>query len=1185
MAKFEPTEQQKEAIKAKGNVLVAAAAGSGKTAVLVERVLKLITDNNNPINADELLIVTFTNAAAAEMRARIEKRLSKQCEEEPENIRLLEQKYLLNSAKICTIDSFCIDLVRENFELAGINPDFRIVDDVTLKPLQDAAMNETINKYFSEQRETFKQLLDICGTDFDDENFRKYVNEIFLNSRNIPFPDNYLDSLLRYSELEFNSEHPWFISSMKNVKEILASMLKSCKTALDLVSSYTKYTGPYVGALEEISIQLNEMIQLAQNNCWDMLYDRINRYDHRPLNGSRDSGIPDLIAVKTIISQIGKTNGKNALLNCIFNDSDTINNINNTLKAPIKMLVDFVKDYADLLYEMQIADNSFTFYNTEQLALSMLCELQDGEIEIKDSAKPFLNRFKEVLVDEYQDTNDLQDMLFKVLSNREEHLFAVGDVKQSIYAFRGANPANFLYKKNIAVDSTIAKMGQPKKIVLANNFRSRQGVCDYINYLFSLLMRENNGDIVYNEEEMLIPTNKFPSSDLPNASLLVIDDNTASKNVSENEDDDAENDSALVVEAKVIASHIKKIMASGDCLSKDKESLRPAEFGDFAILMRNQKNRSALLAEELRKQGIPVSYSKENFLETTEIQTFCALLEVINNPKQDIPLLTVMMSPIFAFSAEEMANIRLLSPKVDLISAVTASANSGNQKVISFLNSLADMRNDEMAMPLPRFISKLLIKSDYLNIASAMKDGARRRANLLLLAEYAAGYNEGNLGSLNGFLRYLKRLPQGSLKAAKTAGGENCVQIMSMHASKGLQFPICIICDLGVDMHKKSTRTNLRFGSDGGVGLRYFDEKTNETVTSPAFNVLSTKARKERLAEELRLLYVALTRAEEQLVIISYNKSLDKKLTDKASMLLTSDCTIDRKIYESVSSMNDWVVLTSLLHKDGQELRKRGGIPLNAVIDESNLNIEIISPSDLLTSEQLADVSVKFEVDENIISKLKENYSFNYKYAPLIEIEAKSTVSRLANSAESEKFTFRAKPSFMEESGISAAGRGTATHKVMQFIDFDRNVDVDKEIERLVEWQFITESEANAVDRKALKHFFGSTLYDRILNSNSYNREMRFLTEISASKLNSELDEELSKEKIVVQGAVDLCFEENGEIVVLDFKTDRVSDTESLKEAYGEQLDFYAKACEKIFERKIKEKIIYSFALSKEITV
>lgn len=1180
---FQATPEQQRAIDADGNVLVAAAAGSGKTAVLVERVMRLITDEKNPVGADEMLIVTFTNAAAAEMRARIERKLAQECAAHPENLRLAEQKHLLPSAKICTIDSFCIDLVRENFERAGVSPDFRIADEGTMRPMQDAAFRDTMNRFFERDGALFRDLLDITGADYDDRGFRSAVQEIFTASCNQPFADLYLTRLAQAGRLPFNAEHPWFRDSMRRARELIASMLHSCSTALDLAADAPGRTKGYLRALGEISVQLNDMLAAAESGNWDGLYDRIMRYDHSSLAGTSDGGLPELMAVKSIIGEIGKKEGKKALSAVIFADTAAVTRICERLEKPVQLLIEFVREYARTLFEKQQNENCYTFYNTEQMALAMLCEAVDGQIQIRADADIFLNRFREVLVDEYQDTNDLQDTLFKVLSNREEHLFAVGDVKQSIYAFRGANPDNFLHKKARAKPPEKAGFGDVKKIVLARNFRSRRGVCDYINFFFRRLMTAETGTLVYDGDEMLIPQDDFPKNGAPCAELLAI---RAEDAPAADSDEDAQSDAALAVEARAIADYIRKTVESGAFLRKNSGELRPARYCDFAILMRNQKNRSALLAEELRRQGIPVSFSKENFLDTLEIKTFLALLEIIDNPKQDIPLLTAMMSPIFGFDAEETAALRADYPQGTLISAVTAAAGAGHAHAARMLERLSDMRADAAAMPVPRLLSRLLAETDYLNAVSGMPDGARRRANLLLLCDYAAVYAQDSAGALGGFLRMLRKLPASALKAAKTGGGENTVQIMSMHASKGLQFPICILCDLGVNMHRNTERRNLLFSPEDGIGFRFYDEQRQEKCTAPAFQILQQKKRVERLSEELRLLYVAMTRAEERLVILSYNKNLSGTLTNLSSRLLANDCKIGRELFYKTASMNDWVLMTALLHPDGVPLRHLGSVPLNPEPEQSRISVQIIDAASLPAADTFAAGSDRTaEPDKALCAALRENLSYRYPYAPLLEIEAKSTVSRLANSAESKRFTFTAKPAVLEENGISAAGRGTATHKVMQFIRFEEHVDIAAELERLCEWQFITEAQAKAVDTSVVQSFFDSPLYARILKSPDVRREMRFLTEVPAGVLNPGLSPELAQEKVVVQGAVDLCFREGGEIVIVDFKTDRVSRPEALAQTYREQLEFYARGCEKIFGLPVREKILYSFALKQEIPV
>lgn len=1173
---FKPTAEQELAINTDGNVLVAAAAGSGKTAVLVERVMRLLTDEREPMNADELLIVTFTNAAAAEMRARIEKKLSLLCAEQPDNRRLREQRYLLPSAKICTIDSFCIDLVRENFERAGVSPDFKVADESAMQLLRNSAFSEAINYFFTEEPEPMRELLDIVGADYDDSSLRSTVEQIFTVSQNHPFPESYIEQLSAAGGSHFDSSHPWFKESMQQAELKIKEMLRSTSLAAELVKeAAAKRTGGYIRALEEMSAQLSRMLECAKAGAWDELYRLICQYSHSPLNGTSTGGLPELEAVKSIITENGKNEGKNALLSLIFADTEQINSINKRLSGPIALLLRFVSYYSDALFKLQQGENKYTFYNTEQMALSMLCELKNGNISVREDAGAFLKRYKAVLVDEYQDTNDLQDTLFKVLSNMEEHLFAVGDVKQSIYAFRGANPDNFLKKKEAAASPDKAVSGDIKKIVLARNFRSRKGVCDYINYFFGLLMTAENGRLVYSDEEKLIPEDSFPSSTESCAELLIID----REGIAAAAEDEEESAAALTEEARVIADYIKAALAKPAFL-KVGDGLRKADYSDFAILMRNQKNRSAQLAEELRRQGIPVSFSKESFLEALEIQTFCSLLSVVDNPKQDIPLLTVMMSPIFGFSADEIASMRAEKPNGSLLSSVTVAAGSGNSRAEHFLEYLKEIRTYSVTLPLPRLMHRLLVKTDYLNLAAAMQDGARRRANLLLLCDYASSYYDSGAGNLGGFLQMLKKMPQGALKAAKAGGGGNTVKLMSMHASKGLQFPICILCDLGVNMHKNTERKNILFTPQDGIGFRFYDEELKESFIAPAYRIIGGRMRRERLAEELRLLYVAMTRAEEKLVIVSHNNKLSEKLKTFSAAMLANGGNICGSLYQKTSSMNDWILMTALLHPDGEQLRRLTGIPVDVAADEANLQIRLVE-SIPVSSEEKTEAPKK--IDEELKARLKSNFEYSYTYAPLLEIEAKATVSGLANQAESESFSFTAKPAVLENEGISAADRGTANHRVMQFIRFDEKPDVDAELERLYEWQFISEAQYRAADRAAISKFFESNLYSRILKTTELHREMRFLTEIPAGRLYDSLPGIIENEAVVVQGAVDLCFKEDDGIVIVDFKTDRVASPELLADTYREQLIYYAAACEKIFGMPVKEKLLYSFALSREI--
>lgn len=1168
---FEPTNEQKLAIKERGNVLVAAAAGSGKTAVLVERVIKMLDDETDPIDANRLLIVTFTNAAAAEMRARIEKRLAEECAKDPNNIRLLRQKHLIPSAKICTIDSFCIDLIRENFDKCAVSPDFKIGDEAAINVLAKQVVTELVNEYLEKDSALFREILDLTDSEFDESNFVDTAKEIFKYSCQMPFPDEFLSRLESDYKRRLDIDHPWIGYALEYAQKIALSDAKAVAKALDIAFE-AELLEKYESILSYAAQVLADIEDESDKKNWNKVFEQLSLYKRGRLPTVKGENTAAL-TIKSIIQRVDKDIEE--LKKLFESDFDTVCAVNEQISKPILLLIEFVREYSKRLFEKQKKENLFTFYNTEQMALSLLCEFKDGEVVVKEDAKDIFDRFDEVLVDEYQDTNDLQDLLFKVISNQESHLFIVGDVKQSIYAFRGANPDNFLKKKNNAVICGEASKEDAKKIILSKNFRSRKGICDYINFFFRQLMTAETGKISYNSEEELVVGATFPeNNDI--CTTLLINDSISHP--------DIKGTDHLILEARSIAEYIKKTMQDPPFLRGENGELRKAKYSDFVILMRSTKNKSSVLAQELRDSGIPVNYSKEEFLETTEVSTFMSLLEVIDNPDTDIALLTVMMSPIFGFSAEEMAAMRADKRKGSLISAVTFASQNSNSHAKAFLERLAVFRREAAILPLPNLLTYLLDDTDYLNIVSASNDGLRKKANLQLFVSYAATYCETADGHLGAFLRYLKSLPEGSLAAAKAGGAEQSVRIMSMHASKGLQFPICIVANTVTAMHGQGTRQNCVFNELWGLGLRFFDETLGKKCDNIGFRVINSIQKRQRLEEELRLLYVAMTRAEERLVLISSETDLEKHLFELAVDLSVSDNRIDEKAFSQAGSMNEWILLTALLHPDNVELRKKAKISLLPIASESNMNVSVIFSPALYERESREADEEEIKGEKIEIERLRESVNYEYPYAPLISVEAKSTVSRLANSAESERFAFSAKPVFMQKNGLNAARRGTAMHAVMQYIDFDSSPDISRKLDGLVEKQFITPAQAESCDKKALESFFKSELYKRILNAKVMHREMRFLTEIPASRVEPSLNELLGKECVMVQGAVDLVFEEDDGIVVLDFKTDRVDSSQELIDAYSEQLLIYSLACEKIFEKKVKEHIIYSFALDEAIS-
>ena len=1150
---FKATVAQQTAIDERGNILVSAAAGSGKTAVLVERVISRITDKVNPISADRLLIVTFTNAAAAEMRTRIEKRLDEECRLNPDDIGLLRQKHLIASSKICTIDSFCIDLVRENFERAGVNPDFKVSDEGLLRSVNEKIAGEIFEEYLERGNKDFFSLLDIAGADYDEGKFINALLDIYRYSRNMAEPEAWFDKIAECYFAEFNSSHECYKYAFNKAERIISDILSGIVRLKNYISLTDDAANVYLPYLSLLIEKFEELKIQAEKNDWDEFYESLQGFSVPSLPSSRKiSGLEEVDACKQAAASY--KDDLEVLRKLFFARTDFIRQTNNYLSAPIRLFADILKELDKRIFEEYLRINTFTFHNTEHLALKLLEEFE----ELSAS-------YDEVMVDEYQDVNDLQDRLFYILSGKEKNLFVVGDVKQSIYGFRGANPDNFISKKDRYIPVAEAKDNQPKKIVLGNNFRSRKGVCDFVNFFFENTMSRENGGIDYNFEEALIPSAVFPENSEKCAELHIITNGENSE-------------TAVKYEAGYIADYIKRKMAEEPFI-KEGDALRKAKFSDFAILLRSTSKKAPVMAEKLRKHGVPVNYSSEGYAEAIEISVFLSLLKIIDNPMSNIELLCVMLSPIFGFTPDETARIRAAYRHGELYSAVVYAAENGNEKANGVLKRIEKYRRMAVTLALPELITKLLYETGYLKIVYAMSDGERRRNNLLLLSKYAEEFSSGEQAGIGRFVDYIKRQSERGLKSAAALSGENSVKIMSIHGSKGLQFPVCIVADTATAFNDSDSKESIVYSGELGLGLKYFDDKVKEKVTTAIRQTQIEEMKAKELSEELRLLYVAMTRAEEKLVFVASPKKYESNIL-KAKTNLIAAGSNGKVCFTKGKSYFDWILTALLLHPDCHNLRGNASklIPLDTEsVVEVNEEFYVNEPYQDY-SENLAECSV----DTEIVEKIKENINFVYPYAKYRETQSKASVSVIANKAESEHFAFTAKPSFMC-GGVTATQIGNATHKVMQFYDFEKSDDNESELDRLVEWQFITEREAECVSKEALKTFFESDIFKRIKKSDTVKREMRFLTEMPASRINPELEGE-KEENIIVQGAVDLCFVENGELVILDFKTDRVTDMQQLKSAYSEQLNIYSAACEKIFSKKVKEKILYSFRLGKEIS-
>ena len=1157
--KFEPTREQSAAIDSKGTVLVSAAAGSGKTAVLVERVIKMLTNRENPVLANRLLIVTFTNAAASEMLSRIENRLYEEFEKNPNDELINRQRYLIKSADICTIDSFCIRLVRDNFAICGIEPDFKVTDDTSLYSLRHQVLRKLIGEYIEEYSQCFKLLLQLSNCRFDEENLIELVDNIYIDSKKRPFAQRYIDSLKVPYEVSFEAKHPWYEAAFSFAGDIIEESKRKVER-LAHEALYCEKPDKCTEYSESVSAVVFCIDEAIRSHEWGKVYEtvRSSKLGRLPNNTS-----DEFKALKELIS-----NDIEDIKGLFYESEADIASENSFLAPAVSLLCEIVTEYATRLFDYLKEENTFSFDDIEQLAINMLCKLdENGNMVRSECADDIISRYDEVLVDEFQDVNDLQNTLFEILSDDSENLFIVGDVKQSIYAFRGSNPDIFLKKKDTYDDYFETGESRYKKILLSDNFRSRKGICDTVNYFFQNLMTSDVGSLVYDNGEQLNAGAVFPQNGEIDTDFMVVD----------KVDDDSE-DSVAVTEAAAIVRYIKDTMAKGNILRDENGELRPAVYDDFCILLAALKNKSGDIADALNACGIPAKVNDGGFFDATEIVTALALLHIIDNPQSDVDLLRVLMSPIYGFTADELSAVRIAGRSMSLYSALCVYAEN-DDKAASFLSQISKFRRMSCMLSVDRFVAHVIDKTDMINIYYSMPGGEVRAENLMLLMNFASDYSGSSGGSIYGFLKYISSMPRNSVK---TAGGSDsgCVKIMTVHRSKGLQFPICIVAGLATRINKSDSKSSYLYSDRAGIGFRYLKTDVFEKQQNLGHKILALHTDKRIAQERLRLLYVAMTRAEEKLCLVCCLKNASSCILRAAQATGYGEYPISGRFITKSADSAQYLIAAALMHPDADKLRNAAECKVMVKQTDSRMNVKVIDASKI--GENRKSEKCVSTVDYGMLQKIRQNIQYKYPYEFLANIPAKTSVSLMANKDEAESFAMTDRPAFMERDGLSAADRGTAIHKIMQFIELKGIPDVEIEIKRLLAENRITENEAVAADRCMLKRFFDSELYRRIMLSDTVKREMRFLTELPVTYYGGNKN---SEDTFIVQGAVDLCFTEPDGVVIVDFKTDKVQNLLELKERYTNQLEIYAIAIQKIFGKPVKEKIIYSFNLSDIVNV
>ncbi len=1175
------TDQQHAIECCKGSVLVSAAAGSGKTTVLVERVIRRLTDEDNPCSAEDLLIVTFTRAATAQMREKIGAAILKRLSEDPTDRHLRRQYMLLPFAKICTIDSFCNDLVRENFHALGISPDYSLLDNETAVIMKNDVCEAMLERAYEEDSDgSFSGLSDMMSSGSSDEDFAKLIIKMYDISTAYPFPDLWLDSLIEeYSQPDINKSC-WGVIIKKYVCDMLDYCVSSSNDMMAAMESDSIVADAY-GAAVQSDINMYAELREKVNRDWDEALEAFNTVHYRGL-GRVPKGYESETknTVMTARKKLKDLLKKVPNIMCVSSGehSEDVR----LMRGPVTKLIELVKQFGREYSAEKDKMNSADFSDILHRALNLLAVSDGRGGYIKtDLARELSSHYVEILVDEYQDINEAQDMIFKAISADENNLFTVGDVKQSIYRFRQAMPEIFLRRRSTTHSFESGKY--PLGITLGSNFRSRVGVTSCVNYIFRQLMSTEAGELEYDDSEALNAAAKYPERDTPDCELHVVTDK-------------GNRADTLEAQARYVARYIDRTVREGKTLVTKGGALHPASYGDFCILLRTAKNVSSVYANALSERGIPV-FSPETggFFEAAEISFILSLLRVLDNPVQDIPLAAVMLSPLFGFSAGELADIRASAKErleagetEPLYRSVTASADEGDEKAAAFLKKIESLRRLSLTLSAGELVRRVCEETGFDAIAGAMPDGERRRLNIGLLCDYAEKYEAaGNLG-LSGFIRFIDKVARTSgdlATAARPSENADIVRIMTVHQSKGLEFPICILADMQHAFNERDNTESVLISSSAGLGMKRRTEDGISVYDTASRRAAVITSERMGRSEEMRVLYVALTRAKENLVMVTSVPNPEKGLAKVAV-----ECGIGERANPfAVLRMNNFsdLVLTALMrHPAADELRKLSGVDVPIFLPEKDrfkLKV-VVSDSESFMAESANEQ--KIAAKPVFFDEVCERLDYSDPRSVLSSVPAKRAASDGSERGINREYFASSRPAFMSSGGLTPAQRGTATHKFMQFSNYAAaRADIESELARLVDGGFLSEEEGKAVNVSAAKRFFMSSLAERIFASDNVMREKKFAALFPAKFFYPELTGEAAEEKIVVQGIADCVFVEDGKLVIVDYKTDTGVDAEALLDRYSAQLGIYREALSQALGTPVKETLLYSFFMNSTVKV
>lgn len=1205
-------EQEKVITLRDRNILVAAAAGSGKTAVLVERIIQRLMDTKEKMDVDRLLIVTFTEAAAAEMRERIRMAIEKTLEEQPQNVHLQRQATLIHSAPITTIHSFCLSVIREHFHILNIDPGFRIVEEGELKLLKQDVLEKLLETCYEVGEGSFLDFVEKYGTGKNDKKIEDIIITLYDYSRSYPQPDRWLQQCIQsYGQREHES-----MADGPCIKRVLELAFQKAEDALSILREGLTICempdGPYMYS-EMLESDKAFLERLLKERSFGGLYQALEEVEWKRLSTKKDSSVDgEKRGNVKALREKAKKIVKDMIAMYFYEEPAEILNDMSKSQETIEVLVHLVKQFAKAFGEKKQSKNMIDFSDMEQLALAILTREEEGYLVPSQVAAEYQGQFLEVMIDEYQDSNLIQEAILtsvSTVSKGKYNVFMVGDVKQSIYRFRLSRPELFMEK----YDTYSLDEGKRQRINLHKNFRSREEVLSVVNFIFEHIMQKSLGGISYDEQAALYPGASYEAvrdtlgNSLYQAELILVD-TSKDKDTELGSVQESEQESGREQEARAVARRIKELLKNGRVTDGETGERRLPTYKDIVILTRSSKGWADVFGRVLDQEGVPAcAESREGYFETYEVSILLSYLKVLDNFRQELPLTAVLTSPFAELDAQKLAKIRNAFPGIPFYEAVSQYAQGENCKgelqeaLQEILVTIEDFRRMVPYVAIHDLLRHIIEETGFGIYIAAMPGGAQRMANVDMLVEKAAVFGDTSYKGLFNFVRYIEQLKKYNVDYGEVNIRDeqsDTVRILTIHKSKGLEFPIVFVCGLGKQFNTQDVKGSTVIHPEWGVGLDAIDLDRRTKIPTILKKVIQEEITRENLGEELRVLYVALTRAKEKLIMTGQlPKALE--ILEKYNLAGETEKKNEREalpyyILAKARTCLDW--LLPLLP------RLTGDVPLRVYVDEgkeADTGAFVEAQAEVLARGVLEHWSTETIYHEALHDRLPRQLKYTYPYEQQGSLKMKFTVSELKKrvslsdeggvSLYDEPETVPLLPQFLKgKTELSGASRGSAYHKLLELLDFAGEYDtkaLQEEIARFKIEGKLSDEMADCISTSDILLFLQSRSGCRMHKaaiSNLLKKEQPFVLSVNAGEVYPDLD---STEDILVQGIIDVYFEEDGQLVVLDYKTDKVSESLELKEKYHAQLDYYAKALEQLLGKKVKEKIIYSFTLGEEMQV